>query len=129
MSAPSSRAGDVMDAFGAPPAFRGGIGHEDASFGLVVRVEDTPPRCPLTHRNLPIDWTAQTELDCSRGHRVLPNDFGHLRAAMVDDQIAGRGVRAADVLEAMRAVPREFFLPEPLQEFAYEDAALAVDAE
>ena len=60
---------------------------------------------------------------------MLPNDFGHLRAAMVDDQIAGRGVRAADVLEAMRAVPREFFLPEPLQEFAYEDAALAVDAE
>ncbi|QDL36496.1 erythromycin esterase family protein [Rhodoferax sediminis] len=56
-------------------------------------------------------------------------DFEQLRVAMVEDQIAGRGVRASDVLEAMRAVPREVFLPEPLQEFAYEDAALRIDEE
>ena len=56
-------------------------------------------------------------------------DFERLRVAMVEDQIAGRGVRASDVLEAMRAVPREVFLPEPLQEFAYEDAALRIDEE
>jgi protein-L-isoaspartate(D-aspartate) O-methyltransferase len=56
-------------------------------------------------------------------------DFGRLRVAMVEDQIAGRGVRANDVLEAMRAVPRELFLPSPLQEFAYEDAALTIDEE
>lgn len=56
-------------------------------------------------------------------------DFGRLRVAMVEDQIAGRGVRAKEVLEAMRAVPREVFLPAPLQEFAYEDAALKLDGE
>ncbi|MDR3451798.1 MAG: hypothetical protein P4L96_03200 [Rhodoferax sp.] len=56
-------------------------------------------------------------------------DFGRLRVAMVEDQIAGRGVRANDVLEAMRAVPREVFLPAPLQEFANEDAALRIDEE
>jgi protein-L-isoaspartate(D-aspartate) O-methyltransferase len=56
-------------------------------------------------------------------------DFERLRVAMVEDQIVGRGVRASDVLEAMRAVPRELFLPEPLQEFAYEDSALRIDEE
>ncbi|VTU21681.1 protein-L-isoaspartate O-methyltransferase [Variovorax sp. RA8] len=56
-------------------------------------------------------------------------DFNQLRAAMVDDQIAGRGVRDPNVLEAMRAVPRHMFVPEPLREFAYEDSALQVDAE
>ncbi|SEB25626.1 erythromycin esterase family protein [Variovorax sp. YR216] len=55
-------------------------------------------------------------------------NFEHLRNAMVDEQIAGRGVRAAAVLDAMRTVPREDFLPESLREFAYEDAALKIDA-
>lgn len=56
-----------------------------------------------------------------------PTDFERLRATMVDEQIAGRGVRAATVLDAMRAVRREDFLPESLREFAYEDAALKID--
>ena len=60
---------------------------------------------------------------------MTPVDFNQLRAAMVYDQIAGRGVRDAGVLEAMRAIPREIFVPEPLREFAYEDSALQVDAE
>ena len=60
---------------------------------------------------------------------MLSVDFARHRVAMVEDQIAGRGVRANDVLEAMRAVPREVFLPAPLQEFAYEDAALPIDQE
>ncbi|GAA4354536.1 protein-L-isoaspartate(D-aspartate) O-methyltransferase [Variovorax defluvii] len=54
-------------------------------------------------------------------------DFGKLRARMVEEQIADRGVRDPRVLAAMRAVPRERFLPEPLREFAYEDASLAID--
>lgn len=54
-------------------------------------------------------------------------DFRQLREAMVKHQIAGRGVRDPGVLEAMRSVPRERFLPEPLHEFAYEDAALKID--
>ena len=46
------------------------------------------------------------------------HDFERLRTAMVEDQIEGRGVRSHDVLEAMRAVPREVFLPPSLHEFA-----------
>lgn len=55
-------------------------------------------------------------------------DNARLRAAMVDDQIAGRGVRDPKVLEAMRTLPREKFLPAALHEFAYEDAAIKIDA-
>ncbi len=53
-------------------------------------------------------------------------DFAKRREAMVEHKIAGRGVRSSTVLEAMRTVPREAFLPEHLREFAYEDAPLPI---
>jgi protein-L-isoaspartate(D-aspartate) O-methyltransferase len=53
-------------------------------------------------------------------------DFRKLRAEMVDRHIAHRGVRSVLVLEAMRTVPRERFLPEDLWEFAYDDAPLPI---
>src|SRR6478736_6336744 len=53
-------------------------------------------------------------------------ESAQLRNAMVDLQIARRGVRSRLVLDAMRAVPREAFLPEPMREFAYEDAPLPI---
>jgi len=53
-------------------------------------------------------------------------DFAKLRDEMVDRQLAGRGVRSHLVLNAMRTVPREAFLPESLREFAYEDAPLPI---
>jgi len=53
-------------------------------------------------------------------------DFAKLRDAMVDHHIAGRGVRSPLVLDAMRIVPREAFLPEHLREFAYEDSPLPI---
>ena len=54
--------------------------------------------------------------------------FAALRNAMVEGQIVSRGVRAPLVLEAMRTVPREAFLPQSLQEFAYDDSPLPIDA-
>jgi len=48
---------------------------------------------------------------------------------MVEHQIAGRGVRSDLVLSAMRAVPREKFLPAHLREFAYEDTPLPIAGE
>ena len=53
-------------------------------------------------------------------------DFSTLRAEMVDQQVVGRGVHSRRVLDAMRSVPREVFLPESMREFAYEDAQLPV---
>jgi len=45
---------------------------------------------------------------------------------MVDRQIAWRGVSDDRVLRAMRAVPREAFVPESLRFFAYDDAPLPI---
>ncbi|MTV15467.1 MULTISPECIES: protein-L-isoaspartate(D-aspartate) O-methyltransferase [Bradyrhizobium] len=52
--------------------------------------------------------------------------FPSRRKTMVERDIAARGVRDELVLEAMRKVPRELFLPKNLQEFAYEDAPLPI---
>lgn len=56
-------------------------------------------------------------------------DFAQLRETMVRDQIAPRGVRSKLVLNAMRKVPREVFVPEHLREFAYDDAPLPIEAD
>lgn len=55
-------------------------------------------------------------------------DMDHARGLMVDRQLAARDVRDALVLDAMRAVPREAFVPEDLREFAYEDSPLPIEA-
>jgi protein-L-isoaspartate(D-aspartate) O-methyltransferase len=55
--------------------------------------------------------------------------FALLRAEMVERNIAARGVRDELVLEAMRKVPRELFLPKNLREFAYEDSPLPIAGE
>ena len=46
---------------------------------------------------------------------------------MVDSAIFGRGVRSELVLNAMRKVRREAFLPKSLREFAYEDTPLPIE--
>jgi protein-L-isoaspartate(D-aspartate) O-methyltransferase len=57
--------------------------------------------------------------------RIVP-DFAKLRREMVDHHIFERRVRSELVLNAMRKVPRETFLPQNLQEFAYEDNPLPI---
>ncbi len=48
------------------------------------------------------------------------------RARMVDDDVAARGVSDPRVLTAMRAVPRERFVPPALAELAYADRPLPI---
>jgi protein-L-isoaspartate(D-aspartate) O-methyltransferase len=57
----------------------------------------------------------------------LKRNFDQLRSEMVEKAIFARGVRSELVLNAMRSVPREAFLPEQLREFAYEDAPLPIE--
>ena len=54
-------------------------------------------------------------------------DFDQVRHEMVETAIVARGVRSELVLDAMRSVPRESFLPKQLREFAYEDAPLPIE--
>lgn len=53
-------------------------------------------------------------------------EFPEKRQAMVSEQLAGRGIRDARVLDAMRAVPREAFVPEYLRDSAYDDSPLPI---
>ena len=48
------------------------------------------------------------------------------RERMVADQLVARGIRDARVLDAMRRVPREAFVPDTSQALAYADRALPI---
>ena len=48
------------------------------------------------------------------------------RERMIAAQVASRGVTDARVLEAMRQVPREAFVRQGMEEFAYEDSPLPI---
>lgn len=54
------------------------------------------------------------------------SDYSKLRERMVKRQIAGRGVRSVKVLDAMRKVPRERFLPRGQGVLAYDDTPLPI---
>src|SRR5438874_11813960 len=60
--------------------------------------------------------------------RIGMLDLARQRRQMIDLQVAGRGITNPLVLEAMRRVPRERFVPEGLEEFAYEDSPLPIEA-
>ena len=70
---------------------------------------------------------------CTRIEQPAPaapgaGDDGRLaeRLSMVERQIAGRGVRDPRVLDALRAVPRHWFVPEAQAARAYEDTPLPI---
>jgi protein-L-isoaspartate(D-aspartate) O-methyltransferase len=50
------------------------------------------------------------------------------REAMVERQLARRGIGDARVLDAMRQVPREEFVAADMRDYAYEDSALPIEA-
>ncbi len=56
----------------------------------------------------------------------VDEEYRSQRTAMVEAQIRRRGITDARVLEAMRAVPRHRFVPEPLQHLAYADQPLPI---
>ena len=53
-------------------------------------------------------------------------DYSKLREQMVQQQIARRGLRSENVLNAMRKVPRELFLPQGQRRLAYDDGPLPI---
>ena len=60
--------------------------------------------------------------------RNLPGMSSIENGQMVD-LLARHGIRDPRTIEAFRSVPREAFVPEPLVEFAYEDAPLPIGEE
>lgn len=55
-------------------------------------------------------------------------EYAQLRALMVERYVAGRGVKDARVLEAMRQVPRHLFVPQVVRAKAYGEGALPIGA-
>jgi protein-L-isoaspartate(D-aspartate) O-methyltransferase len=55
--------------------------------------------------------------------------YAQARERMVQDQIAARGVRNADVLRAMRATPRHEFVPPEVRSLAYRDHPVEIGFE
>lgn len=55
------------------------------------------------------------------------NTFEQQRQQMVEEQIAGRGIMDAKVLEAMSTIPRELFVGESFKAVAYEDYPLPIE--
>jgi protein-L-isoaspartate(D-aspartate) O-methyltransferase len=53
-------------------------------------------------------------------------DFAGQREMMVKEQLIPRGISDRRVLEAMEKVPREHFMPEAVQQFAYDDGPLPI---
>ncbi|TCM14430.1 protein-L-isoaspartate(D-aspartate) O-methyltransferase [Novosphingobium sp. PhB165] len=58
----------------------------------------------------------------------MSTDFKAQRDRMVGTHLAARGIRGSGVLGAMRAVPREQFVREGFEQYAYEDSALPIEA-
>jgi protein-L-isoaspartate(D-aspartate) O-methyltransferase len=63
--------------------------------------------------------------DCQSPRTSTP-DFAAERESMVRWQIVARGVRDERVLAALRTVPREEFVPEPLRASSYSDHPLPI---
>jgi protein-L-isoaspartate(D-aspartate) O-methyltransferase len=53
-------------------------------------------------------------------------DYDFLRERMVREQLVSRGVKDQAVLDAMRTVPRQLFVPEDLRAQAYNDGPLPI---
>lgn len=58
-------------------------------------------------------------------HAPIP-DYARAREAMIDSQLRPEGVNDPAVVAAMRAVPREQFVPEHARPLAYSDRAVPV---
>jgi protein-L-isoaspartate(D-aspartate) O-methyltransferase len=55
-----------------------------------------------------------------------PDWFRARRDAMVTDQIERRGIKDPRLLDALRRIPRHWFVPERLEERAYDDGPLSI---
>ena len=56
----------------------------------------------------------------------MENVLKEERERMLEEQLIPRGISSSAVLDAMRSVPRHFFVPEPLYSYAYDDAPLPI---
>ncbi len=59
----------------------------------------------------------------------MATDSTQAREKMVAEQLEARGIKDARVLQAMRTVPRDRFIPAELRDHAYDDGPLPIGAD
>ena len=77
-------------------------------------------RCP------PCSRTSGSSHQLRSGRWSVQSDRAGERRLMVEEQLRRRGIVDERVLAAMARVPRELFVPEPVRDRAYDDAALPI---
>jgi protein-L-isoaspartate(D-aspartate) O-methyltransferase len=65
----------------------------------------------------------------SSSQEAAMTDFARARERMIERQIADRGITDPRILEALRTVPREDFMPAGVRDHAYEDSPQPIEAE
>jgi protein-L-isoaspartate(D-aspartate) O-methyltransferase len=106
---------------GAPPPPR----HREQRLRRQLLDEDGPePQRAIARRALAHTAELLREAGGPPGHAA--RDRTAARERMVDVQIAARGIHDPAVLAAMRAVPRDAFLPDTLATYAYADEPLPI---
>src|SRR5437867_10069762 len=69
-------------------------------------------------------------LECScAASSGTQESFEQLRQTMVDQQLVSRGITDRRVLDALRKVPRQLFVPDQFRRLAYEDHPLPIGLE
>ena len=114
-------------------ALPGAVEGDDGSYAAVRLADDTSIRAPRAlvagHATVSVGVRPEKIRLHEEGH-ALPDGHNHMTGVVRDAsylgvstqyQIEARGVNNADVLAAMRAVPREFFVPESVRSQAYEE--------
>jgi protein-L-isoaspartate(D-aspartate) O-methyltransferase len=93
-----------------------------------ARLDPCQGQAPGRAEIMPVDETARppATLISMVQPAIHLDPTARAREHMVAAQIAGRGVRDPRVLDAMRQVPREVFVGEGMEEFAYEDSPLPI---
>jgi protein-L-isoaspartate(D-aspartate) O-methyltransferase len=76
------------------------------------------------HLSAILDGSARLEVHLLR--HPAQNENVARRHDMVSRQVEARGVRSCRVLQAMRSVPRDAFVPDDLYELAYDDTPLPI---
>lgn len=61
------------------------------------------------------------------GAAPAQDEHAGARGRMVEEQIAARGVRQPEVLDALEEVPRHLFVPDHLRDQAYDDRPLPIE--
>ena len=116
---------------GSAAASRRGVPAKTPTSKRLRKAASPSRRCTSTSRitnRSRVSNRSRSSLATQRRDSAPQPDFAHLRARMVQDYVAGRGIKDERILQAMRDVPRHLFVPTLVAAKAYGAGALPIGA-